>query len=89
MKKKSLKQAAYLGAATLGLGLLDQAAGNSSLSEMANLMYHAPPNGNPIVAQASLFADNIERLSPFGLAGIVSGLGTCYKSIEGIFSKKK
>lgn len=89
MNKKSLKQAIYLGLATAGLALADQMIGNSSLSEMANLMYHAPANGSPITAQISLFADNIGRLSLPGLAAVGTGAAGAYKTLESVLSSPK
>ncbi|MBU2589352.1 MAG: hypothetical protein KKB39_01170 [Nanoarchaeota archaeon] len=89
MNGKSLKQAIYLGLATAGLALADQMIGNSSLSEMASLMYNAPANGSPITAQLSLFADNIGRLSLPGLAAVGTGAVGAYKTLEALVTKPK
>lgn len=83
------KTAIYAGLITAGCALLDSMFGNSSLSEICNLLYHAPPNGTPVIGTLSLLADNADRLSLFAAGAMGAGAYTAYKGIEAIVTDKK
>jgi len=93
MNKGILKGLVYGSLITGGLALLDQICGNSSLSEMYNLVAHAAPNGSPISSTISLVADNFNRLSLPGAMAVGAGVATLgvstYRGLENLVSDPK
>lgn len=78
--------------ATLGLTALliaaDSTCGGATCAEAYDRQNHAPPNGSPVQAAVSRYADNFDHLSPYAVAAtfaplVALGVGA------GLYIKKK